>query len=83
MKMTTTRVGHGHPPNADHPKKSKKSGGNWIAGAIRHPGALHEQLGVPKGQKIPQAKLESAENSDNPTLARRARLAETFKGFRK
>jgi hypothetical protein len=54
---------------------------NWIAGAIRHPGALHRQLGVPQGQKIPQGKLEAAENSSNPKLAKRARLAETLKGL--
>ena len=28
-------------------------GGNWIAGAIKHPGALHRSLGVPQGKKIP------------------------------
>lgn len=42
-------------------------------------GALHKSLGVPKGQKIPEAKLEKAEHSKNPKLARRARLAETLK----
>lgn len=25
----------------------------WIQGAIKHPGALHKELGVPKGKKIP------------------------------
>ena len=30
---------------------------NWIAGAIKKPGALHEQLKVPKGEKIPAKKL--------------------------
>jgi hypothetical protein len=57
------------------------SGGKWIQGAIKHPGALHEQLGVPQGEKIPEKKLTKAAHSDNPTLARRARLAETLKGM--
>lgn len=55
----------------------------WIQGAIQHPGALHEELGVPQGQTIPQAKLASAANSSDPTLARRARMAEELKGFKK
>lgn len=53
----------------------------WIAGAIRHPGALHRQLGVPEGEKIPASKLEKAARSDDPTLRRRAALAKTLKGF--
>jgi len=58
-------------------------GGKWIQGAIKHPGALHKQLGVPEGEKIPAGKLAKAAHSDNPTLARRARLAQTLKGFHK
>lgn len=54
---------------------------NWIAGAIKHPGALHKELGVPQGTKISAKKLAKAAHSDNPTLAKRARLAETLKGF--
>lgn len=53
----------------------------WIAGAIRHPGALHRSLGVPQGEKIPRSKLESASHSDDPTLRRRANLAKTLGGF--
>ena len=52
----------------------------WIAGAIKHPGALHKQLGVPQGQKIPAKKLAAAAGKGG-TLGRRARLAETLKGF--
>jgi hypothetical protein len=53
---------------------------NWIAGAIKHPGALHEQLGVPQGQKIPAAKLAKAAQSGGK-LGQRARLAETLGHF--
>lgn len=56
---------------------------NWIAGAVKKPGALRETLGVKKGEKIPEKKLKKAEKSKNPTTARRARLAETLKGFKK
>jgi len=52
----------------------------WIQGAIKHPGALHKQLGVAQGKKIPEAKLEAAA-AKGGTLGRRARLAETLKGM--
>lgn len=64
----------------DH-RPRRASGGKWIQGAIKHPGALHEELGVPQGEKIPEKKLEKAEHSNNPTLRKRANLAETLKGF--
>ena len=63
-------------------RTGKKDGGEkWIAGAIGKKGALHKALHVPQGEKIPQKKLEKAEASSNPKLAKRARLAETLKGF--
>lgn len=60
--------------------RSKK---NFIQGMHMKKGALHEQLGIPQGQKIPEKKLEKAEHSSNKLLARRAQLAETLKGFHK
>jgi hypothetical protein len=56
-------------------------GGNWIAGAIKHPGALHKEMHVPEGKKIPEARLAKAAHSKNSKLAARARLAETLKGL--
>jgi hypothetical protein len=52
---------------------------NWIAGAVKHKGALHKALGVPQGQKIPEKKLEKAEHSKSPLMRKRANLAETLK----
>ncbi len=49
----------------------------WIAGAIKKPGALHEQMGIPQGQKIPKARLAAAAEKGG-TLGRRARLAITL-----
>ncbi len=57
-------------------------GKNWIAGAVKHPGALHEQLGVPQGKPIPAKKLAAAAKKPGK-LGRRARLAQTLKGFNK
>lgn len=54
---------------------------HWIQGAITHPGALHAELHVPQGQKIPQAKISKAANSSDPILAKRARLAEILKNM--
>ena len=55
----------------------------WIQGAIKHPGALHKELHVKKGEKIPESKLKKAEHSKNPTLRKRANLAETLKKMHK
>jgi hypothetical protein len=51
---------------------------NWIQNAIKHPGALHEALHVPKGKKIPEGKLEKATHSKSPLMRKRANLAETL-----
>lgn len=59
--------------------KKANGGGNWIKGAIKHPGALHKALKVPEGKDIPEKKLEKAEHSKSPLLAKRAKLAETLK----
>ncbi|HKT90150.1 MAG TPA: hypothetical protein VJQ59_17015 [Candidatus Sulfotelmatobacter sp.] len=53
----------------------------FIQGAIKHPGALHKELGIPEGKKIPARRLEKAAHSENPKLRKRAVLAETLKGF--
>lgn len=55
---------------------------NWIAGAIKKKGALHKEMGVPQGKKIPEKKLAAAANKPG-VLGKRARLAETLKGFNK
>lgn len=56
---------------------------NWIQGAIKHPGSLHKALGVKQGEKIPAAKLKKAEHSKNPTMRKRAVLAENLKRLHK
>lgn len=53
---------------------------NWIEHAIKHKGALHKQLGVPEGTKIPAGKLAAAAKKGG-TLGRRARLAQTLKSL--
>lgn len=54
----------------------------WIAGAIKKPGALHKDLGVPSGKTIPEGKLEVAAKKKG-VVGKRARLAETLKKMKK
>jgi hypothetical protein len=54
----------------------------WIQKAIKKPGALHKELGVPQGQKIPAKKLTAAAKKPGK-LGQRARLAQTLKGMKK
>lgn len=58
-------------------KHHGQAGHKWIASAIKYPGALHRQLGVPVGAKIPAAKLMKAAEAGG-VFGRRARLAETL-----
>ncbi len=55
----------------------------FIAKMHMKKGALHKELGVPEGKKIPRAKLKKAERSKNPLEKKRAVLAETLGKMRK
>lgn len=54
----------------------------WIQKAIKKPGALHKEMGVPEGKKIPAKKLAAAAKKPG-VEGKRARLAETLKSFKK
>ena len=56
---------------------------DWIKGAIKKPGALHKELHVKEGEKIPAKKLKEAEHSKNPVERKRANLAKTLKSLKK
>ena len=60
---------------------------NWIKGAIKHPGALHKEMGIAQGQKISDsamssfvAKRKAAGTYDKKTAARVA-LAKRLKAM--
>jgi hypothetical protein len=55
---------------------------NWIAGAIKKPGALRKELGAKSGKNIPAGKLAKAAKAGGK-LGQRARLAQTLKGMKK
>lgn len=59
-------------------EKKKK----WIKAAVAEgKGKLHEKLGVDKDKKIPEAKLDAATHSSDPTEKKEAVLAKTMRGF--
>lgn len=55
---------------------------NFIKGAIKHPGALREELHAKKGKPIPAKKLAAAAKKPGK-LGQRARFAETLKSMNK
>ena len=63
-------------------KDAIKKHGKWIQEAVKNPGALRKTLGVKKGETIPAKKLAEAAKKPGVT-GRRARLAETLRGFKK
>ena len=58
-----------------------EGGGNWVADATRHKGALHKALGVPEGEKIPAKKMAKAAHSDSPKVRKEVGLAKTLASF--
>ena len=61
---------------------AKGGSAKFIQKAIKKPGALHEQMGVPKGKKIPAKALAKAAKAPGK-LGQRARFAQVLKGFNK
>lgn len=59
---------------------------HWIAGAIKHPGALRataKKLGmISGGEALSRDDLEKLARSKNGKTAKRARFAEELKSFR-
>lgn len=69
--------------NPDEVKVYAKGGrANFIQKAIKKPGALHEQMGIPKDKPIPAKKLSAAAKKPGK-LGQRARFAQVLKGFKK
>jgi hypothetical protein len=54
----------------------------FIADAIKKPGALHKELGVPEGKKIPAKTLAKAAKAPGKE-GQRARFAETLRKINK
>ena len=59
-----------------------KLGDHFIQRAIKRPGQLHRDLGVPQGKPIPQAQLQAAARRPGK-VGQRARFAETLERMHK
>lgn len=70
----------GAPATAPVSQIMMAKGGRFIKDAIKKPGQLHRDLGVPQGQPIPEGKLEAAAGRSGK-VGQRARFAETLKGM--
>ena len=64
---------------AEHGETKSSDKKHWIQDAVKKPGQLHKDLGVPEGEKIPADKLEEAEHSDSKKVRERAQFAENMK----
>jgi len=49
---------------------------------IKHPGKLHDRLGIPEGTKIPLEKLHEAANSKEASLRKEAQFALNARKFK-
>jgi hypothetical protein len=58
---------------------NKRKGGIHLNPA--HKGLLHRKLGIAQGKPIPESRIESAENSNNPDTRREAVFAENARHF--
>jgi hypothetical protein len=91
-KPKGARLPHGFAPDEEHsrhghditteadPGDDSFDESLWIGGAIRHPGALHDDLGVPRGQKIPVSRIRAAAKKGGK-IGARARLALRLEGM--
>ena len=58
------------------------TGKKWIQKAIKKPGALHKEMGIPQDKKIPVAALKKAAKKGGKE-GKRANLAITLKKLNK
>lgn len=56
------------------PRRKKNNKKQWMQGAVKRPGQLHRDLGVPQGKKIPISKLRTAARRKGK-VGQRARFA--------
>lgn len=66
-------------PIKDERRGCAKGGGIHIKPS--HKGLLHEDMGVPAGDKIPAAKLAKAKDSSDPAVRKRATFAQNAKSW--
>lgn len=55
-------------------------GNHWMQDVHPKKGALHQQMGIPKGRKISTGALEKATHAKSPLERKRANLALRYRG---
>jgi len=70
----------GHVKEHHEKHREHKASGGFLKGIHRN--ALHEKLHVPKGEKIPEKKLEKAEHAKSSLERKEAALAKNMKHWR-
>jgi len=78
VRVAADEIGHDDPDSLivtlhDHYAK------DWIQKAVKKPGDLHKKLDVPEGEKIPEEKIEHAEETGDKNLKEKAQFAENVK----
>lgn len=61
-------------------KKMERTMDKWMRGVHPKKGALHKQLGMPEGKKIPTELLERKAKSAKGLLKKRVELALRYRG---
>lgn len=58
--------------------KYSKAAGKGIHIKKSHRGLLHSKLGIPQDEKIPEARLLAAKNSNSPAMRKESNFAINF-----
>ena len=84
MEAPPPKKKRGGKVHGEMPKKrlDKKARGGTIHIKPENKGKLHSKLGVPQGEKIPEAKLEKAKHSSSPAERKEANFAINAKKFK-
>lgn len=68
----------------DHRASTERVAKKWIQKAIKHPGRVHEYLGIPEDEEIPMGKLDAAiekvKGTGDKSLLSALQLAKRLKG---
>lgn len=85
MMDAANKIKSNPPDNEDSSIATERKNGGRTKGFLSNlkKGALHKEMGVKAGEKIPAKKLEKAAHSDNPLLKKRAVFAENARHWKK
>ncbi len=84
VRVAAREVGHGDPDTLVETLRAHYADKeHWIQDAVKKPGDLHKKLDVPEDEKIPEEKIEHAEETGNKNLKEKAQFAENVKKGKK